>query len=139
MIMMVAIVAKEKPVIHPTTDVEDRKREDGNQDVSVPARGERFLGEWNIGESSKLPLRGIDSEVLDRVLYTEEIVSHAFLVLHDFTGTILGCEREAAIPVEPYRFLRALYSLVTLCIDYLFGKSIVNGYDIHGNTSRIFN
>ncbi len=77
------LVAAEELVLDFVTDVEDRHREDGNKNVGVLGGTKHLLGERNLGQGDGLRSSGIDPEVLDRFLDTEEVPAH------DLAGAVL--------------------------------------------------
>jgi len=76
-------VAVEELALDLATDVEDRHREDGDEDVGVLAGLQRLLGKRNFGQGGGLRSRGVDPEVLDRLLDAEEVPAH------DLAGALL--------------------------------------------------
>ncbi len=58
------------------TDVEDRQREYGDENVRVLTGREHFLAERNFGQVGELLLRGVNPEVFDRFLDAEEVLAH---------------------------------------------------------------
>jgi len=99
------------------TDIEDRHREHGDEDVGVLHGLQHFLGERNLGQGGGLGSRGVDPEVLDRFLDTEEVPAH------DLAGTLLRDRRFETAVLDQTHHLGG--EIVTLRVDDLLGEFVV--------------
>jgi len=92
------LVAVEDRLIDLATDIENRKLEDRNENVSIRALCEDFFAPRNFGQVGNLFFRGFDPEEFDRFLDTEKVPAHDpasfFLRRGQLESTVDGKSRQ---------------------------------------------
>jgi len=117
-LLVVPVLVVEQALIagNLATDLENREREDGGEDVRVLALLEHRLGERDFGKGGGLLPRWIDPEVPDRFLDAEVVTAH------DLAGALLAGRRfETSVPDHPHHFHGGV---VALRVDDSLGEFV---------------